>query len=53
MTRTDALIAVASIAMLAACSGSDGLARVSGPDPVTAPSITVPSLLVPAVVPVS
>jgi hypothetical protein len=40
MTRTDALIAVASIAMLAACSGSDGLARVSGPDPVTAPSIT-------------
>jgi hypothetical protein len=40
MTRTDALIAVASIAMLAACSGSDGLACVSGPDPVTAPSIT-------------
>jgi len=40
MTRTSALLAVASIALLAACSGSDGQARVSGPDPVTAPSIT-------------
>ena len=40
MTRTYALIAAASMAMLAACSGSDGQVRVSGPDPVTAPSIT-------------
>jgi hypothetical protein len=36
MTRRYVLLAVASIAMLAACSASDGQARVTGPTPVTA-----------------
>ena len=36
MTRRYVLLAAASIALLAACSGSDGQARVSGPDPITA-----------------
>jgi hypothetical protein len=40
MTRRYILLAAASIALLAACSGSDGQVHVSGPDPVTAPSIT-------------
>jgi hypothetical protein len=40
MTRRYVFIAAASMAMLAACSGSDDQVRVSGPDPVTAPSIT-------------
>jgi hypothetical protein len=40
MTRRYVLLAAASIAMLAACSSSDGQTRVSGPDPITAPSIT-------------
>ncbi|MFT7502577.1 MAG: hypothetical protein ACI91Q_001385 [Gammaproteobacteria bacterium] len=40
MTRRYILLAAASIALLAACSGNDGQVRVSGPDPVTAPSIT-------------
>ena len=39
MTRRHVILAATSIAMLAACSGSDGQVRVSGPDPVTAPSI--------------
>ena len=39
MTRRYVILAATSIAMLAACSGSDGQVRVSGPDPVTAPSI--------------
>jgi hypothetical protein len=40
MTRRYVFIAAASMAMLVACSGSDDQVRVSGPDPVTAPSIT-------------
>ncbi len=39
MTRRYVILAATSIALLAACSGSDGQVRVSGPDPVTAPSI--------------
>jgi hypothetical protein len=39
MTRRYVILAATSIAMLAACSGSDGQVRVTGPDPVTAPSI--------------
>lgn len=40
MNRTYVVLAVAGITMLAACSGSDGQVRVSGPDPVTVPSVT-------------
>ena len=40
MTRRHVILAATSIALLAACSGSDGQVRVTGPDPVTAPSIT-------------
>ena len=40
MTRRYVILAAASMAMLTACSGSDNQVRVSGPDPVTAPSIT-------------
>ena len=39
MTRRHVILAATSIAMLAACSGSDGQVRVSGPDPVTVASI--------------
>jgi hypothetical protein len=40
MTRRYVILAAASMAMLTACSGSDNQVRVSGPDPVTAPSNT-------------
>ena len=39
MTRRYVILAATSIALLAACSGSDGQVRVSGPDPVTVASI--------------
>jgi hypothetical protein len=52
MIRRCVLLAAASMAMLAACSGSDGQVRVTGPDPVTAPSITsAPGTITPAPAP--